>query len=568
MDDSVSNPNAEVTLLKEQPFLSRTVIIALGMMALICLFYGISEYRSFVMHEVFAGSTARQMYLTGDHVVPYHAGHPRLRKPPLIYWMISGSAHLMGEFNEFSARLPSAVCAILLAALMGLWAGKWYGRSVGYLTAFVQATCYYVMLWSRKAEVDMCLTLLNVAALYLIATQPAHQTWKQGFLRWLMIFGLMGLSTLAKFYYGPAFVFAIAGVFWLIQGRWKDIVHTINPVGWILWLAPFGIWAWVVSTKLPNAWDVWQQETVGRALGVFGSTPLWFYVLDIPFITLPWTPLWLLELKNSWHRAWEEKDARERFLWVWFVVPFIVVTLQPDKHTNYAMTFVPVLSILAGRKLSAYLVPERWLKFQWSGRQAVSLTLLNLAGGVAAGVLILKQWPDAKGTAIFSVMVVGVGCAATVWLFRLQQQRAGVLTLLVCYTGFVMIFFGEIQPLRDPKRNEVAFNQQIREKFPKENLIGYKMDVVASYYLGPHYWDFSQRMSPDDFREQIAGQDSVIVVVKTDQVEELKQYGKITPIIVANKDNKGRKSRQPACWKLVPHQSLQLATQPNKTKRQ
>lgn len=91
MDDSVSNPNAEVTLLKEQPFLSRTVIIALGMMALICLFYGISEYRSFVMHEVFAGSTARQMYLTGDHVVPYHAGHPRLRKPPLIYWMISGS---------------------------------------------------------------------------------------------------------------------------------------------------------------------------------------------------------------------------------------------------------------------------------------------------------------------------------------------------------------------------------------------------------------------------------------------------------------------------------------------
>lgn len=303
-------------------------------------------------------------------------------------------------------------------------------------------------------------------------------------------------------------------------------------------------------------------------MGVFGSTPLWFYVLDIPFITLPWTPLWLLELKNSWHRAWEEKDARERFLWVWFVVPFIVVTLQPDKHTNYAMTFVPVLSILAGRKLSAYLVPERWLKFQWSGRQAVSLTLLNLAGGVAAGVLILKQWPDAKGTAIFSVMVVGVGCAATVWLFRLQQQRAGVLTLLVCYTGFVMIFFGEIQPLRDPKRNEVAFNQQIREKFPKENLIGYKMDVVASYYLGPHYWDFSQRMSPDDFREQIAGQDSVIVVVKTDQVEELKQYGKITPIIVANKDNKGRKSRQPACWKLVPHQSLQLATQPNKTKRQ
>jgi hypothetical protein len=61
--------------------------------------------------------------------------------------------------------------------------------------------------------------------------------------------------------------------------------------------------------------------------------------------------------------------------------------------------------------------------------------------------------------------------------FRLQRQRAGVLTLLtLLHRIFVMIFFGEIQPVRDPKRNEVAFNQQSEREIPDtENLIGYKM---------------------------------------------------------------------------------------------
>jgi len=571
MDEPSSNSNDPILLLKEDPFLSRNVLLALGVMGLVCLFYGISEYRSFVMHEVFAASTARQMCLTGDYVVPYHGGHPRLKKPPLIYWIISGSANLLGEFNEFSARLPSAIFATLLSALMGVWAGKWYGRKVGYLTAFIQATCYYSILWARKAEVDMFLTLVNVAALYLIATQPARQNWKQGFLRWTAIFALMGASTLAKFYYGPAFVFAIAGVYWLIQGRWKDIIHAINPVGWILWLAPFGIWAGMVLSKLPNAWEIWQEETVGRAMGVFGSTPLWFYVLDIPFITLPWTPLWLMELKQSWKRAWSEKEAHERFLWVWFVVPFVVVTLQPDKHTNYAMTFMPVLSILAGRRLAAGLVAERWLSFQWTKLQATSLTVLNVACGITLGVLVLNQWPEAQWSAISSVIVIGIGFSTIAWLFRWQRQKRGVLVGLTCYTVFVMVFFGEIQPVRDPKRSEVAFDHEVREKFPDSKIIGYKMGVVTSYYLGPNCWYYSREVSIDALQNQLTSQDASIVVARSDQENELKKYGTLAPIMRSQpqtKQNKNIKNSHIVCWEFTPYQVLEISTQADETKRQ
>jgi len=235
------------------------------------------------------------------------------------------------------------------------------------------------------------------------------------------------------------------------------------------------------------------------------------------------------------------------------------------------MTFVPVLSILAGRRLAAGLVAERWLSLQWTKLQATSLTVLNMACGITLSILALNQWPEARWSALYAVVVIGVGFSTIAWLFRWQRQKAGVLVGLTCYTLYVMVFFGEIQPVRDPKRSEVSFNQQVREKFPDTKIIGYEMGVVSSYYLGPNYWYKSSEISVDDLQNQLTSQESVIVVAKSNQEDELKQYGTLAPIMKSRTEtklNKNGKQSQIVCWEFTPYQALRISTQADETKRQ
>ena len=54
------------------------------------------------------------MLETGNWLVPYVGSKPFLRKPPLVNWAIAGMFALTGARNEWTARLPSALCVLAL----------------------------------------------------------------------------------------------------------------------------------------------------------------------------------------------------------------------------------------------------------------------------------------------------------------------------------------------------------------------------------------------------------------------------------------------------------------------
>ena len=56
------------------------------------------------------------MLETGNWLVPYVGGKPFLRKPPLVNWAIAASFKFTGVRNEWTARLPSALCVLALGA--------------------------------------------------------------------------------------------------------------------------------------------------------------------------------------------------------------------------------------------------------------------------------------------------------------------------------------------------------------------------------------------------------------------------------------------------------------------
>jgi len=546
-----------------QGFLTKPILALMLVLGFICIFYGLSDYRVFGTHEIHIAAPVRQMVASGNYVVPYEAGHPRLRKPPLAYWTTVASVKFFDQINTWTVRFPAAFSGLLLSALMGYWAYRWYGKSAGYLTAFVQATSYYTMLWSRRAEMDMMLTLINVSALYLVATQPRGQTWRQGFPRGLLIFTLLGLSTLTKFHYGPALILAVIGLYWLVEKRYRDFLHALNPIGWILWLGPCAWWVWAVATKLPEAWEIWEYELVDRATGEMGYTTIWFYFRGIFWVTLPWTPIWILELGNSWRKAWREGDSQERFLWIWLLAPLAIVTLQPDKHTNYMLTFLPPLSLMAGRYLTRALTADRWLSFQWNRTWALRLTAVNVLMGIAAYFVVRKEWPESELPATYLFLLCTLGLNGIVWTFHVQSQKTGVVLSAICFTSFVAIFFGELQQIRDPWRVHVAFAKQVANEVGEERILGYHLTLPAAYQLGPHYMGAGRtETAKKKFAQEILREKSVLIMTTEHRTDALKKLGQLTPLYRVEDDLKrlwdGRK-RLPVCYRLETYPQLSSA---------
>ena len=55
------------------------------------------------------------MIETGNYLVPQVGGETYFRKPPLINWLVAGSFKIFGVQNEWTARVPSIVCVLLVA---------------------------------------------------------------------------------------------------------------------------------------------------------------------------------------------------------------------------------------------------------------------------------------------------------------------------------------------------------------------------------------------------------------------------------------------------------------------
>ena len=53
---------------------------------------------------------AVKMLETGNYIVPQVGSNPYYRKPPLVNWLVAASFRFCGVRNEWTARLPSALC--------------------------------------------------------------------------------------------------------------------------------------------------------------------------------------------------------------------------------------------------------------------------------------------------------------------------------------------------------------------------------------------------------------------------------------------------------------------------
>lgn len=356
----------------------------------------------FASDELFYMAGAISMRESGDWLVPVYDGEPRLKKPPLQYWLVAVSYELFGV-GLAQARLPSALAAAGCVALLYGLGLQLFGRT----RAGLYGMCALLSssLFLRQAHVaitDSVLALFVLAAWFGLA---CARSGRRGgaVLAWVA----MALAALQK---GPVGVLIplLTLIVWMAwQGRREGLAwRTFFPpsgmlIFWVLVLP----WPLLVLHRL--GWAGF-TDPVQSEVGLHVSASLshtvsagGHYLVDLIRSIWPWS--FLLVLCRRPH----VQGSAFRFLAVAVGLVVLVYSVGVLKERwRYMIPAVPALALLCGHVLAT---------LEQSGEHARvrrvlywgSLAWLVWAVAVAGGQGLAAR-TSAPATAMVLFVVAGV----------------------------------------------------------------------------------------------------------------------------------------------------------------
>ena len=333
------------------------------------------------------------------------AGRPYDDKPFGSYWLILLASKLTGSMSEFTLRLPSVISFLMTVLLVYVIGRRTAGSpATAALAAFIYATMFRILYFSREASAD-AQTVLGVAAALLLALEAGEKP------RWFIfpLIGLaMGLSSLMKGLSGfaaPCF----AAFLWclLVRGfRWLRPIPVL--LGTVAFAATLGA-PLLIAHAQQGGWHPAEQlwrESVGRAVSPYDHREPWYFYLWNQFELLsPWSAflppaigLWVVRIRaraakrgGFGLRMFDQEEERRRlFPFFCYTAIFLFFTLSGSRRTYYLMPVAPFVSVALAQALLEDL--PRWaLRFERGvfGAFALAMTLAG-AAALFAGCLRLS----------------------------------------------------------------------------------------------------------------------------------------------------------------------------------
>jgi 4-amino-4-deoxy-L-arabinose transferase-like glycosyltransferase len=336
------------------------------------------------------GEVSHEMATGRDWVTPRIGEIPFPAYPPLAYWIFASSGSAFG-FNEFALRLPTALAALALIAIVANLTRRLAGAEAGLAAAVCLAALPAFFLQSAVCRADLITLAFAIAAFdrFLAwADVPAEALAEAGAGRRNRDLALMYLFTalgiLAK---GPLAValLGLGGLAWfLLRREWKLLLAMKFWIG--VPAALVIVVPWYYAVYRINGWAFLHENLFLENLKAYGDgyqqpRPLYFYFKQAPLL-LPW----LLALPF----CWKARRAPGVILsWAWFGLVALFFTLSAAKRINYLAYFTPPLAMASGTTLAAL-----WAESPRILRNGV----LGLAGVLLAGSAVIAALPASVWT--------------------------------------------------------------------------------------------------------------------------------------------------------------------------
>ncbi len=354
---------------------------------------------------------AISMLRTGNYVVPQVGGETYFSKPPLVNWLVAASFKLFGRRNEWTARLPSALCVLAVALAFATMARR---GSLGSRGSTVAA-----LMWLTNAGMIEKGRLIEIEALYVSLCALAIIFWltfweqkKSAWLVWIPASIFLGLGCLAK---GPVhiiFFYAIViAVIWQTR-NWRLLFSPAHFVAVLVMLGIFAAWAvpFAHVTGGAHAAAKWSFQFAGRLTGRDFEFLHW--IRNIPqglVYFLPWTvllPLVRFDIFVNEH----DRGLARGLAWG-AIVPFVVINLIPGSLPRYAMpALVPACWLLAMTLCAGNAAWPGWLtgrSFSQRARQrtVAVFVILTCVCMSAYGVLIIPRLHSRENVKRFAAQI-------------------------------------------------------------------------------------------------------------------------------------------------------------------
>ena len=354
----------------KQNIASKALWWTLGIVALLRLLT-LGSYPLTDTTEARYGEVARKMAELGNWVTPlYDYGVPFWAKPPLTTWLSAISIQLFGV-NEFAARLPYFLLALLIAWLVWHWVRRVAGdagQQAQLSVALMSGTLLYFIA-SAAVMTDLGLVLGTT-----LAMRGFWAAFEDGPSRrprevWLLFIGL-GIGLLAK---GPIAVVLSAlpiGLWVLLTGNLRACWQRVPWVkGSLLTLAISAPWYVLAELRTPGFWDYffigehfkrftvtgWAGDKYGTAHATQRGA-IWLYAVAA---SMPWPlllPLLLVGRKKTPQSSVAPGAVASRqftfYLLAWSVSPCLFFTMSGNILWTYVLPALPALALLAARWLS------------------------------------------------------------------------------------------------------------------------------------------------------------------------------------------------------------------------
>ena len=368
---------------------------------------------------------ARDMAETGDWVTPRLYGKPWFEKPPLYYWGAALSFKLFGV-GDATARLPSAVSALLATLAMAWLAWRLYGPETARWLLLLLPTTVGMLGFSHAAATDMpfaamlTITLAFAARLLnLIPPQQSSKTSPDPLLSFTsftsstsftsLSFGVfLGLATLAK---GPAAIILSGGavLLWaLFTKRWRDAFRCLHPIaiaGFCLSALP---WYVLCARRNPDFLRIFIIEhNFNRFLTPEFQhiQPFWFYIPILLIAFLPWTLALLWSILYGTLRFLPARPLSPfTFLLItWSGFCLLFFSLSQSKLPGYILPAIPPVAALLSRSIT-FSLPQVERPFRWLLIASSVFVFLVAIGIFSFGYAIHRAKPS--GLALISVAYV------------------------------------------------------------------------------------------------------------------------------------------------------------------
>lgn len=339
------------------------------------------------------------MLETGNYIVPQVGSERYFNKPPLVNWLVAGSFKIFGSRNEWTARLPSALCVLAAALAFVTIARRSLGAIGSTIAALIWLTSFGIIEKGRLIEIEGL--YVSLFALAFISWLSWWEQKRSAWLTWTVPWIFLGLGWLAK---GPThliFFYAIViAVLWQ-AGELRKICNLPHTIGLIIMMSIFAAWAIPCAqmsggSRVARAWggQIWVALVDFKLRG---------WLMNIPRnlnYFMPW--LLFLPLAAGTKFLSEHKSRLVRGLIWGSALPLIIVDLLPGWLPRYSMHLVaPAAWLLAATLTADELAWPRWL----GGRR------------------VLPKDRDRTVAAIVLLVCFGIGIYAFLIMPRLQKTQ-------------------------------------------------------------------------------------------------------------------------------------------------